>query len=80
MDKSSFESINGRGGENVERLRRKYGVEIDLKDGKVIIMGKKVRVEAARRAIDSILYDRAKEKIFAEFLCFSYLCNLSSYS
>jgi len=38
LDKSFFGSINGRGGEDVQRLRRGYGgVKIDLKNGKVVI-------------------------------------------
>ena len=61
VDKNCYGSIIGRGGENVQRLRREYGVKIDLKGGYAIIDGRKSRAEAAGEAIDTILSTQRKD-------------------
>ena len=61
VDKNCYGSIIGRGGENVQRLRREYGVKIDLKGGYAIIDGRKSRAEAAGEAIDTILSTQHKD-------------------
>lgn len=60
VDKNCYGSIIGHGGEIVQRLRREYGVQIDLKGGYAYIEGRKSRTEAARDAIDSIISAQRK--------------------
>ena len=44
----------GKGGENINRLREKYDVDIQINDGKVEIKGPKVKADLARSDITSL--------------------------
>lgn len=62
VDARLIGKIIGRRGETICRLRKDYGVTIDLKEGKVYIWGMKSRAETARNAIRAILSGNEKKK------------------